>query len=97
MKQIMFGSHNGSLTLSQHQHSNRIMSQSYPTVLNFEVWISNNFLKFILQISIEFWIRNILLQKFLQNDMIFLDQFIVRTVNLGKCGVYDTGSLASGV
>ena len=63
-----------------------IMSKSYPTFLNLpyffetvnhtfekviEVWISNGFLKFISQISIEFRIGNILLQKFLQTDMIF--------------------------
>ena len=65
-----------------------------------EVWISNDFLKFINQISIEFWIRNTLLHKFFfQTDMIFFDQFIVPTIKFGKkaCGVYDTDSLASGV
>ena len=50
-----------------------------------EVWISNDFLKFIYQISIEFWIRNTLLQKFLQTDMIFFDQFKMPRVKFGKC------------
>ena len=50
-----------------------------------EVWICNAFLKFIYQISIEFWIRSTLLQKFLQTDMIFFDQFKVPTVKFGKC------------
>ena len=39
----------------------------------------------IYQISIEFWIRNTLLQKFLQTDMIFFDQFKVTTMQSGKC------------
>ena len=34
-----------------------------------EVRIFNDFLKFTYQISIEFWIRNLLLQKFLQIDI----------------------------
>ena len=50
-----------------------------------EVWISNDFLKFMYQISIEFWIRNTLLQKFFQADMIFFDQFKVPTIKFGKC------------
>ena len=51
-----------------------------------EVWISNDFLKInIYNISIEFWIRNTLLQKFLQTDMIFFDQFNVPTIKFGKC------------
>ena len=50
-----------------------------------EVWIFNDFLRFIYQISIEFWIRNTLLQKFLQTDMIFFDQFKVPTVKFGNC------------
>ena len=45
-----------------------------------EVWISNDFIKFIYQISIEFWIRNTLLQKFLQTDMIFFDQLNMPTL-----------------
>ena len=44
------------------------------------IWLSNDFLKFKYQISIEFQIRNTLLQKFLQTDMIFFDQLIVATV-----------------
>ena len=50
-----------------------------------EVWIYNDFLKFICQISIEFWIRNTLLQKFLQTDMVFFDQFIVPPIKFGEC------------
>ena len=50
-----------------------------------EVWISNDFLKFIYQISIEFWITNTLLHKFFQTDMIFFDQFKVPTIKFGKC------------
>ena len=50
-----------------------------------EVWISNDFLIFIYQISIEIWIRNTLLHKFLQTDMIFFYQFKVLTVKFGKC------------
>ena len=49
-----------------------------------EVWISNDFLKFIYQISIEFWIRNTLLRKFFQTDMILFDQFKVPTIKFGK-------------
>ena len=45
-----------------------------------EVWISNNLLKFIYKISIEFWIRNTLLQKFLQTDMIFFFQLEVLSI-----------------
>ena len=41
--------------------------------------------KSIYQISIEFRIRNTLLQKFLQADMIFFDQFIVPMIECGKC------------
>ena len=47
--------------------------------------ISNDFLKFICQIYIEFWIRNTSLQKFLQIDMIFIDQFKVLMIKFGKC------------
>ena len=50
-----------------------------------EVWISNDFLKFIYIISIEFWIRNTLLHKFFQTDMIFFDQFKVPVIQFGKC------------
>ena len=50
-----------------------------------EVWISDDFLEFINQISLEFWIWNTLLQKFLPTDMIFFHQFIVSTVKFGKC------------
>ena len=45
----------------------------------------NDFLKFIPKISIEFWIRNILLQKFLQTDMVCFNQFKVPKVKFGKC------------
>ena len=44
-----------------------------------EVWISNDFLKFIYQNSIEFW-----MQKFLQTDLICFDQFKVPTVKFEK-------------
>ena len=50
-----------------------------------EVWISNDFLKFIYQISIKFWIANTLLHKFFQTDMIFFDQFKVPSIKFGKC------------
>ena len=50
-----------------------------------EVRVYSAFLKFINQISIEFPIRNILLQKFLQTDMIFFDQLIASSVKFGKC------------
>ena len=52
-----------------------------------EVWISNDFLKFIYQISMKFWIINTLLHKFFQTDMIFFDQFKVPTIEFGKCFV----------
>ena len=45
---------------------------------------SNDFLKFIYQISIEFWITNNLLHKFFQTDMIFFDQFKMPTIKFGK-------------
>ena len=70
------------------------MSKVYPrsleTVYNTfekigEVWISNDFFKFIYQISIEFWIKNSLLHKFFQADMIFFNQFKVPTIKFGKC------------
>ena len=44
------------------------------------------FFLFIYQISIEFWIRNTLLQKF-QTEVIFFDQFKVPTIKFGKCFV----------
>ena len=58
--------------------------------------MSNDFLKFIYQISIKFCITNTLLHKFFQTDMIFFDQFKVTTIKIWKmlCGVYDTDSLA---
>ena len=58
-----------------------------------EVWNSNDFLKFIYQISIKFWITNTLLHVF-QTDVIFFYQFKVPTIKVGKCGVYDADSLA---
>ena len=70
------------------------MSKVYPALLKRftitfekigEVWISNDFLEFIYQISIEFWITNNLLHKIFQTDMIFFDQFKVPTIKLGKC------------
>ena len=69
------------------------MSKSIPcsleTVYNmFEkirgVWISNDFLKFIYQISIEFWIATTLLHKFFQIDMIFFRSIKVPTIKFGK-------------
>ena len=36
-------------------------------------------------ISNDFLIRNILLHKFFQTDMIFFDQFKVPTIKFGKC------------
>ena len=50
-----------------------------------EVCISNNFLRFIYQISIKLWITNTLLHKFFQTDMIIFDQFKVPTIKFGKC------------
>ena len=68
------------------------MSKEYPALLKRftfqkirEVWISNDFLKFIYQISIKFWITNTLLHKFFQTDMILFDQFEVPTIRFGKC------------
>ena len=49
-----------------------------------EVWIFNDFLKFIYKISIKFWITNTLLHKFFQTDMIFFDQFKVPTIKFRK-------------
>ena len=49
-----------------------------------EVWISNDFLKFIDQISIKLLITNTLLHKFFQTDVIFFDQFKVPTIKFGK-------------
>ena len=71
------------------------MSKEYPALLKrftirlkrlekFE-FISKDFLKFIYQISIKFWITNTLLHKFFQTDMIFFDQFKVPTIKFGKC------------
>ena len=71
----------------------RIMSKVYPALLKRfyntfekirEVWISNDFLQFIYQISIEFWITYTLLNKFFQTDMIVFDQFKVPTIKFGK-------------
>ena len=42
------------------------------------------FLNLYTKISIEFWIRNTLLQKFLQTDMIFFDQFKVHTIKFKR-------------
>ena len=67
------------------------MSKEYPDLLKRftfqkirEVWISNDFLKFIYQISIKFLITNTLLHKFFQTDMILFDQFEVPTIRFGK-------------
>ena len=46
-----------------------------------EVTFFFNLLKFINQIAIEFRIRDTLLQKFVQTDLIVFDQFIVFKVN----------------
>ena len=43
------------------------------------------FLNLYYQISVEFWMRNTLLQKFLQTDIIYFDQFEVPTVKFEKC------------
>ena len=69
----MFGLHNGLLTPSMHHHR-KIR----------EVWITNDLLKFIHKISIEFLITNTLLHSFFQTDMIFFDQFKVPTIKFGK-------------
>ena len=72
----------------------RIMSKVYPALLKQltirlkkirEVLISNDFLEFIYQITIEFLIKNTLLQTFIQTNMIFFDQFKVPTIKFGKC------------
>ena len=47
-----------------------------------EVWFSNDFLKFIYQISIELGIKNTLLHKYFQTDMILFDQFKMSTIKL---------------
>ena len=70
------------------------MSKVYPALLKRftifekirEVWISNDFLKFTYEISIEFWITNIpCCISFFQTDMIFFDQFKVPSIKFGKC------------
>ena len=69
------------------------MSKVFPALLTVyntfekigEVWISNDFLKFIYQISIKSWITNTLLHKVFQTDMIFFDQFNVPSIKFGKC------------
>ena len=43
------------------------------------------FLNLYTKISIEFWIRNTLLQKLPQTDMIFFDQLKVPAIKFGKC------------
>ena len=64
----------------------------YPTLLkwltfsflkNRIVRDNNAFLKYLNLIFIDFWIRNNLLQTFLQTDMMFLDQLIVSSVKIG--------------
>ena len=69
------------------------MSKVYPALLKRftirlkkfrEVWISYDFLKYIYQSSIEFWITTTLLHKCFQNDMIYFDQFKVPTIKFGK-------------
>ena len=45
----------------------------------------NDFLKYIYQISIKFWITNTLLHKLFQTDMIFFNQLKVPTIEFGKC------------
>ena len=71
------------------------MSKEYPALLKrFTIrfkrlekfGFQNDFLKFIYQISIKFWITNTLWHKFFfQTDMIFFDQFKVPTIEFGKC------------
>ena len=66
-----------------------IMSRLYPTFLKrLAVRLKRSqiiILNLYYQISIQFWIRNTLLQRFLQTDMVFFDQFNVPTVKFGKC------------
>ena len=50
-----------------------------------EVRDFHDFLKFIYQISMEFRNTHTFMQRFLQSDKIFYDQFIVSRVNFGKC------------
>ena len=71
------------------------MSKVYPALLKrftirlkrSEIFFSNDFLKFIYQIFIEFRITNTLLHKFFQTDTIFFDQFKVPTIKFGTCFV----------
>ena len=69
------------------------MSKVYPALLkqftirlkrSEKFWTSGDFLKSIYQISMEFWIANILFHKFFQTDIIFFDQFKVPTIKYGK-------------
>ena len=69
------------------------MSNAYPALLKrFTIRIKRSekfgfpmiFLKFIFQISIEFWTTNTLLHKFFQTDMIFFDQFNVPSIKIRK-------------
>ena len=53
-----------------------------------EVWISNGFLQLTYQISIKLRIKNTLLQKFIQTDMIFFYQFKVSMIKVVKTYMY---------
>ena len=76
------------IRLKDQRSKDQELKQSEPKIQRSKpkhlVWISNDFRKFIYQISIEFWIRNTLLQKFLQTDMIFFNQFKVAKVKFEK-------------
>ena len=65
------------------------MSKVYPALLKrFTIRLirsENDFLNFIYQIAIEFWITNTLLHKFYETDMIFFYLFKVPTIKFGNC------------
>ena len=65
------------------------MSKVYPALLKrLTICLKRSekvFLKFIYQISKEFWIRNTLFLKYLQTDMIFFDQFRVAMIIFRNC------------
>ena len=71
----------------------RIMSKVYPALNNTfehirEVWISNDFLKFMYQISFKNSGLEIpCCRSFFQADMIFFEQIKVPTTKFGKCFV----------
>ena len=64
-------------------HNVLIIHYFFETVNNAfesEVWISNDFLKCIYQISIEYLVVEVY-----QTAMMFFDQFKVPTIKFGKC------------